>query len=386
MSKNYYETLGVSKGSDKAEIKKAYRKLAMKYHPDQNKDDPTAEAKFKEVNEAYDILKDDQKRAAYDQYGSAAFEGGMGQGGFRAQDFGGAGFGGFSDIFEDMFGDFMGGRGPGGRSRTGPNRGADMQYTLEISLEDAYNGKEASIKVPTNETCKTCSGSGATEGSQPESCDACGGAGRVRMQQGFFTIERTCPTCNGEGQVIKDPCKPCGGQGRVRKEKTLKFRIPSGIDTGRRVRLAGEGEAGLRGGPSGDLYVLIAVKGHKLFKRDGDHLYCRVPIPMTIAALGGEIDVPTIDGKATKMKIPAGTQAGQQFRIKGKGMIVQNTTMHGDLYIETAVETPVNLSAKQKELLKELDKTIGGKAASKHSPESSGFFKKAKELWDDLTE
>jgi molecular chaperone DnaJ len=364
MPKDFYETLGVSKGADQAEIKKAYRKLAMKYHPDQNKDDPEAEAKFKEVNEAYDILKDEQKRAAYDQYGSAAFEGGMGQGGFRSQDFGGAGFGGFSDIFEDMFGDFMG-RGPGGRTRSGPNRGNDMQYTLEISLEDAYKGKEATIKVPTNETCQSCKGSGATEGSKPESCDGCGGAGRVRMQQGFFTIERTCPSCNGEGQVIKDPCKSCGGQGRVRK---------------------GEGEAGLRGGPNGDLYVLIAVKGHKLFKRDGDHLYCRVPIPMTVAALGGEIEVPTIDGKATKMKIPAGTQSGQQFRIKGKGMIVQNTTMHGDLYIETAVETPINLSSKQKDLLKELDKTIGGKAASKHSPESSGFFKKAKELWNDLTE
>lgn len=385
MAKDFYETLGIARDADKAEIKKAYRKLAMKYHPDQNKDDPGAEAKFKEVNAAYDILKDDQKRAAYDQYGAAAFDGSMGQGGGGG--FGGGGFGGagFSDIFEDMFGDFMG-RGGGGGGRTGANRGSDMQYTLEISLEDAYKGKETTIKIPTNETCEGCKGSGAAEGSKAETCSSCGGAGRVRMQQGFFTVERTCPSCGGGGQVIKDPCKSCSGSGRVRREKTLKFRIPAGVDTGRRIRLVGEGEAGMRGGPSGDLYVLIAVKPHKFFRRDGNDLQCRVPIQMTMATLGGEIEVPTIGGERTKMKVPAGTQSGQQFRIRGKGMIIQNTTMHGDMYVELAVETPVHLSSKQKELLKELDKTMGGKAASKHSPESSGFFKKAKELWDDLTE
>ena len=387
MAKDYYETLGVQRGADKDEIKKAYRKLAMKYHPDQNKDDPSAEAKFKEVNEAYDVLKDEQKRAAYDQFGEAAFQqGGMG-GGFRGgggPDF--SGFGGaFSDIFEDMFGDVMGGMGRG-RARSGPMRGADMQYTMEISLEDAYRGKEATIRIPTNETCDTCKGSGAAPGTGADTCSSCDGMGRVRMQQGFFTIERTCPTCQGMGKVIKDPCKKCHGEGRVRKEKTLKFKIPAGVDNGRRIRLAGEGESGLRGGPSGDLYVLLAIKPHKLFKRDGADLHCRVPVPMTTAALGGDIEVPTIDGKKSSFKINAGTQSGQQYRLRGKGMPTQRSDVKGDMYIEIAVETPVNLSGKQKELLRELDKTMGGKAASKHSPESSGFLNKFKELWDDLTE
>ena len=386
MAKDYYEILGVARDASKDDIKKAYRKLAMKYHPDQNKGDPEAEAKFKEVNSAYDILKDEQKRAAYDQFGEAAFQGG-GQGGFHGGgggDF--SGFGGaFSDIFEDMFGDIMGGMGRG-RSQTGPMRGSDMQYTLEISLEDAYSGKQAKIKIPSTETCDQCSGSGAAKGSGPESCNSCDGAGRVRMQQGFFTIERTCPSCQGAGKVINNPCSKCSGQGRVRKEKTLQFKIPEGVDSGRRIRLAGEGEAGLRGGPSGDLYVLIAIKPHKLFKREHSNLYCRVPIPMTTAALGGEVQVPTIDGKKTSFKISAGTQPGQQYRLKGKGMPIQQGAAKGDMYVEVAVETPVNLSGKQKELLKELDKTMGGKAASKHSPESSGFLNKFKEMWDDLTE
>lgn len=397
MSKDYYEILGASKTASQDELKKAYRKLAMKYHPDQNKDNPEAEAKFKEISQAYDILKDEQKRAAYDQYGSAAFDGSMGGGGpgggfggFRNA--GGGGAGGFSDIFEDIFGDFMGGGGSaggarGGGRRSGPARGSDMQYTMEISLEDAYKGKEATIKVPIMETCDGCKGSGAEEGSGAEGCPTCAGAGRVRAQQGFFTIERTCPTCNGGGTVIRNPCKKCSGQGRIRKEKKLKVKIPPGVDTGRRIRLAGEGEAGLRGGPSGDLYVMLAVKSHKFFKRDGADIYCRVPIKMTTAGLGGDIEAPTIEGKKTRVKIPAGTQTGQQFRLKEKGMPeLRGIGKNGDMYIEVRVETPVHLNKKQKELLQELDSSFEGKAASKHSPESSGFLGKVRELWDDLTD
>ena len=389
MSKDFYKTLGVDKSASQDEIKKAYRKLAMKHHPDQNKDNPDAEAKFKEVNEAYDILKDEEKRAAYDQYGSAAFDGSMGggpggAGGFGGG-FGGGGFGGFSDIFEDMFGGGFGGGARGGRNAS--RRGSDLQYTMEVSLEDAYRGKEATIKIPVQETCDACSGSGASPGTSEETCGTCGGAGRMRAQQGFFTIERACHTCGGSGKVIKDPCKKCHGQGRVRKDKTLKVQIPAGIDTGRRIRLAGEGEAGTRGGPNGDLYVLIAVKPHKFFKRDGTNLHCRVPIPMTTAALGGEIEAPTIEGTKTRVKIPAGTQTGQQFRLKGKGMPeVRGIGNNGDMYIEVRVETPVNLTKKQQDLVKELDSSISGKSASKHSPESTGFFKKFKDVWDDLTE
>ncbi len=389
MAKDFYETLGVSKNADKDEIKKAYRKLAMQYHPDRNKDDPKAEDKLKEVNEAYDVLKDEQKRAAYDRFGAAAFDGSMGggggAGGFHPQDF--QGFGGaFSDIFEDMFGDFMGGQRGGQGRGTGPARGADMQYTYEISMEDAYKGKETKITVPVNDTCDRCDGTGAEPGTGSEKCPTCDGVGRVRMQQGFFTIERACPTCNGQGTIIKDPCKKCGGQGRVRKEKSLKVKIPAGVDTGRRIRLSGEGEAGLRGGPAGDLYILLSVKPHKLFKRDGSNLYCRVPIPMTTAALGGSLDVPTIDGKTAKVKIPPGTQGGQQFRIKGKGMTILRSEATGDLYIEVQVETPVNLTKKQQDLMKQLDQTMGGSSGAKHSPESSGFFTKVKDLWDDLKE
>ncbi len=386
MSKDFYKTLGVDRKSSADEIKKAYRKLAMKYHPDQNKDDHDAEEKFKEINEAYDVLKDEQKRAAYDQYGSAAFEGGMGGG--PGAGFGGAGFGGgFSDIFEDMFGDFMGrAGGAGGGRRGGPQRGSDMQYTMEIALEEAYKGKEATIKIPRHESCGTCNGSGAKDGSAAETCPTCDGAGRMRAQQGFFTIERTCATCNGEGKIIREPCGKCGGQGRVRKEKTLKVKIPPGVDTGRRIRLSGEGEAGMRGAPNGDLYVLLAIKPHKFFQRDNANLLGHVPIPMTTAALGGDVEVPTINGKNTKVKIPAGTQSGQQFRLRGKGMPVLGSDSFGDMYIEVRVETPVNLTRKQKDLLTQLDKTMGGKEASKHSPESSGFIGKVKELWDDLTE
>lgn len=383
MAKNYYELLGVSKTAEADEIKKAYRKLAMKWHPDQNKDNPDAEAKFKEINEAYDVLKDPQKRQAYDQYGESAFQGGgPGAGGFG----GAAGAGAFSDIFEDMFGDFMGRGGAGRGGRGGPARGSDMQYTLEVDLEDAFKGKEVTIKVPVHETCSKCDGKGAAPGSGVEKCPTCDGAGRSRVQQGFFTIERTCPTCNGEGEIIREPCKACGGQGRVRKEKTLKVKIPPGIETGRRIRLAGEGEAGIKGGPSGDLYVLLSVRPHRFFKRDGANLHCRVPVPMTTAALGGEVEVPTIGGGRTKVKIPAGTQNAQQFRLKQKGMPVLRSEQKGDMYIEVAVEVPVNLSTKQKDLLKQLDKTMGGKSAEKHSPESSGFMNKVREFWSDLTE
>ena len=381
-NKDYYKTLGVERGASADDLKKAYRKLAMKYHPDQNKD-PAAEETFKEINEAYDVLKDPQKRAAYDQFGTAAFNrGGAGAGGgFNASDF--AGFGSaFSDIFEDMFG----GAGGRGGAQGGPGRGSDMQYTLEISLEEAFGGKEATIRVPTNETCDKCNGNGAEPGTGSEKCDTCDGNGRVRMQQGFFTIERTCPTCGGVGNIIRDPCKKCGGHGRVRKEKALKVKIPAGIDSGRRIRLAGEGEAGLRGGTAGDLYVLLVVKPHKFFRRDGANLHCRVPISMTTAALGGEIDVPTMDKNSTKVKIPAGTQSGQQLRMRGKGMPVLRSESFGDMYIEVHVETPVNLSSKQKELLKQLDATMGGKSGADNSPEASGFVKKVKELWNDLTD
>jgi len=386
MAKDFYKVLGVEKNATPEELKKAYRTLAMQWHPDKNKDNATeAEARFKEINEAYDVLKDDQKRAAYDRFGEAGVQG-AGGGGFRSSGFGGgAGAGGFSDIFEDMFGDFMGGRG-GARGGNGTSRGSDMQYTMEITLEEAFKGKESTIKIPTNETCDLCSGSGAAQGTGQESCTSCNGAGRTRMQQGFFTIERTCPTCNGAGKVIRDPCKKCSGAGRVRKEKSLRVKIPPGVETGRRIRLTGEGEAGFRGGANGDLYVLLAVKPHKLFKRDGANLYCRVPVTFPAAALGGDIEVPTIAGTRAKVKIPAGTQTGQQFRLKGKGMPVLQSDATGDLYIEIAVETPVNLSGKQKDLIKELDKTMDGKAAAKNSPESTGFMQKVREAWNDLTE
>ncbi len=383
--KDFYNILDVARDADAAEIKKSYRKLAMKYHPDQNKDNPKAEEKFKEISEAYDILKDDQKRAAYDQYGSAAFDGSMGgrPGGGMGGGFGG---GGFSDIFEDMFGDFMGGSGGRGRSN-GPMRGSDLQYTMEMSLEDAYKGKEAKIKIPVNDECDGCGGSGAESGSSAQNCGTCNGAGRVRQQQGFFTIERACPTCHGEGSIIKNPCKKCGGAGRVKKSKTLKVKIPSGVETGRRIRLSGEGEAGIRGGGRGDLYVMINVKPHKLFQRDASNLYCRVPITVTRAALGGEVEVPTIEGTRASVKIPAGTQTGQQFRLRGKGMSMLRSDSRGDMFIEIFVETPVNLNKKQQELLRDLDKSMGdGRSENKHSPESSGFFKKIREFWDDLSE
>lgn len=394
MAKDFYATLGVSKSASAEDIKKAYRTLAKKHHPDQNKDNKESEAKFKELNEAYDVLKDEQKRAAYDRFGSAAFDGSMGGsgrpgaggfGGFNASGFEGFAGGNFSDIFEDIFG-AMGGAARGGRSNNGAMRGTDLQYTMEISLDDAFKGKEETIKVPVHTTCDKCHGSGAEGGAKPETCPTCNGVGRIRATQGFFTIERACSTCGGDGQVIKNPCTKCAGAGRVRTEKTLKVQIPAGIDSGRRIRLTGEGEAGMRGGPSGDLYVLITVKPHKFFQRDNANLHCRVPIPMTTATLGGEIEVPTISGGRTKVKVPPGTQTGQQFRLKGQGMSIMRSDARGDLYIEIFVEIPVNLNSKQKDLFRKLADDLEADKGVKHSPESSGFIKKMKELWNDLTE
>lgn len=382
MSKrDYYEVLGTQKGASADELKKAYRKLAMQYHPDRNAGDAEAEAKFKEVGEAYEVLKDDQKRAAYDRFGHEAFE--QGGAGFRNAAGGGGGFGGFTDIFEEMFGDFMGGGGGRGRGGQHAARGADQRYNLEISLEDAFKGRAVEIKVPTAVACDSCDGSGAEDGARPINCQTCGGDGKIRASQGFFTVERTCPTCMGQGQVIDKPCGKCSGSGRMHKDKTLNVNIPKGVEEGTRIRLTGEGEAGMRGAPAGDLYIFLSVRPHRLFERDGEHLFCRVPISMADAALGGEIEVPTIDGGRAKVKVPDGTQTGQRFRLRGKGMPQLRTESRGDMYIELAVETPVNLTKRQKELLKEF-RTEG--KGQNTNPETEGFFTKVKEFWDDLTE
>lgn len=372
---DYYELLGVERGVSADDLKKAFRKQAMQCHPDRNPGNADAEKKFKEINEAYEVLKDEQKRAAYDQYGHAAFEnGGRGQGG------GGFDFSGnFSDVFDDLFGDFMGG---GGRRGGGPARGADMRYNLEITLEEAFKGKKTSIRVAGTVACEGCEGSGAAPGSQPVTCQTCRGQGKVRAQQGFFTIERTCPSCQGQGRMIKDPCTSCRGAGRKQKEKTLSVNIPAGVEDGTRIRLTGEGEAGPRGGPPGDLYIFLSLQQHQFFRRDGVNLFCRAPIPMTKAALGGQIEVPSIDGSRARVTIPPGTQTGRQFRLKGKGMPVMRGAGVGDLYINAMVETPMNLTKRQKELLQEFE-AAGG---SNNSPESEGFFSKVKEFWDDLTE
>ncbi|KAF0114452.1 MAG: molecular chaperone DnaJ [Rhodospirillaceae bacterium] len=378
MSKrDYYETLGVAKGAGYAEIKNAYRKLAMQYHPDCNPGDKSAESQFKEANEAYEVLKDEQKRAAYDRYGHAAFDaatsGGRG-GGFEFNF--GSGFG-FADIFDEMFGEVMG----GGRRNARNARGADLRFNLEITLEEAFTGKNAEIHVPSSMICESCQGTGATGGAAPTPCGTCHGAGKVRAQQGFFTIERTCPTCQGQGRVIKDPCKSCGGSGRMRKEKTLSVTIPAGIEDGTRIRLGGEGEAGLRGAPPGDLYIFLSVAAHRLFQRETANIHCRVPIAMVTAALGGTIEVPTIDGSRAKLAIPAGTQTGQQFRLKSKGMSVLRSPTRGDMFIQVQVETPVSLTRRQEDLLREFEKSGD---THTQSPESSGFFKKVKDLWEDL--
>ncbi|HYH22342.1 MAG TPA: molecular chaperone DnaJ, partial [Azospirillum sp.] len=349
------------------------------HHPDRNPGNAEAEHKFKEINEAYDVLKDEQKRAAYDRFGHQAFEnggrGGAGGGGFGGFDFGG---GGFADIFDEMFGEFMGGRRGGASS----GRGQDLRYNLEISLEEAFKGTQATVRVPTSVACDSCNGSGAAAGTQPVTCPTCQGHGKVRAQQGFFTIERTCPACHGQGRIIKDACKSCGGAGRLRKEKTLQVNIPAGVEDGTRIRLAGEGEAGLRGAPPGDLYIFLALAPHPLFQRDGANIHCRVPIPMVTAALGGSVDVPAIDGTRAKITVPPGTQSGHQFRLKGKGMSVLRSPHRGDMYIQAVIETPVNLTKKQQELLREFEKA--GKEGS--NPQSEGFFAKVKELWEDLKE
>jgi len=372
--RDFYEILGIARDADADVIKKAYRKLAMKYHPDQNSGDDTAEQKFKELSEAYHVLSDKEKRGAYDQYGHAAFEGASGGPGPGDSEFRSS----FADVFDDLFGEFMGG---GRRARRGPSRGADLRYNMEISIEDAYNGKKAKIRVPGTVACETCNGSGAEPGTKPQTCSACGGAGKVRAQQGFFTIERTCPTCQGAGQVIAAPCMTCRGAGRSQKEKTLSVNIPPGVEDGTRIRLAGEGEAGARGAPPGDLYIFLGITPHKIFQRDGMHVHCRVPIPMTTATLGGTIEVPTLAGKRARVSVPSGTQSGHQFRLRGKGMPALRGSGYGDMYIQVSVETPVNLSKKQKELLKQFDQTGGTRTTS---PESEGFFKKMKELWEDL--
>ncbi|TKT82394.1 molecular chaperone DnaJ [Aquamicrobium sp. LC103] len=374
MKPDYYETLGVSKGADEKDLKSAFRKLAMQFHPDRNPGDHAAEHKFKEINEAYECLKDPNKRAAYDRFGHAAFEhGGMGANGF------GGGGGGFADIFEDIFGDMMGRQ---RRSTGGRERGADLRYNMEISLEEAFTGKTAQIHVPASLVCDECSGSGAKPGTQPVTCSMCSGAGRVRASQGFFSIERTCPQCQGRGQTIQDPCVKCAGQGRVTEERSLSVNIPSGIEDGTRIRLAGEGEAGLRSGPSGDLYIFLSVKPHEFFQRDGADLYCKVPISMTTAALGGSFEVATLDGTQTRVKVPEGTQNGKQFRLKGKGMPVLRQPNIGDLYIQVAVETPQNLSKRQRELLEEFEQL----SSKENSPQSSGFFSRMKDFFESFGE
>ncbi|MEM0976255.1 MAG: molecular chaperone DnaJ [Pseudomonadota bacterium] len=378
MSKrDYYDTLGVSKSASEAEIKKAFRKKAMELHPDRNKDNPKAEADFKEANEAYDVLKDADKKAAYDRFGHAAFEGGMGGAGGGRGPFGGAsGFdSAFSDVFDDLFGEFMGG-GRGARSGSRATRGSDLRYNLSVSLEDAFKGKTETITINASATCDVCSGTGSAAGSQPSTCPTCGGMGKVRAQQGFFTVERTCPTCNGRGEVVTNPCSNCSGTGRVNKERALSVNIPKGVETGTRIRLSGEGEAGTRGGPTGDLYIFIDVKDHPIFERDGVNLFCRVPVPLTTAALGGEVEVPTIDGGKSRVAIPEGAQSGKQMRLKGKGMPALRSGSQGDLYLEISVETPVNLTARQKELLKEFETE-----STTNSPESDSFFSRVKKFW-----
>ena len=370
----YYETLEVAKGCDGSTLKSAYRKLAMQFHPDRNPGDHTAEVKFKEINEAYDVLKDDQKRAAYDRFGHAAFENGMGGGRGGGSPFGDMA-GGFADVFEDIFGQMMG----GGRSKR-QNRGQDLRYNLDITLEEAFTGRAAEIKVPTAVACDTCSGSGAEPGHSAETCPTCAGHGKVRATQGFFTIERTCPACHGAGKVIEKACKSCKGTGRTAKERTLQVAIPAGVEDGTRIRLAGEGEAGMHGGPSGDLYIFISVAPHRLFQREGSSIHYRVPVSMTTAALGDQIDIPTIDGGKSKVSIPSGTQTGQQFRLKGKGMSVLRSPSRGDMFVEIAVETPANLTKKQRELLEQFKAESGGNA--KTYPESEGFFARVKEFFD----
>ena len=373
MSKrDYYDVLGVPKGSQADAIKKAYRTKAKELHPDRNSDNPNAESQFKEVNEAYEVLKDADKKAAYDRYGHAAFEGGGGQGFGGGGDFSSA----FSDVFDDLFGDFMGG-GRGGRKQQ--SRGSDLRYNLSISLEEAFAGLQKTINIPSAVICGSCNGTGAAGGSSPTTCPTCSGLGKVRATQGFFTVERGCPTCSGVGQIIKNPCSSCGGQGTQKKDKALSVNVPPGVETGTRIRLAGEGETAPRGGVSGDLYIFIEVSKHKIFERDGLNLFCRVPVSMAKASLGGEVEVPTIDGGRSRVRIPAGSQSGRQMRLKGKGMPAIKTIQKGDMFIEMAVETPVNLTAKQKELLQEFEEL-----SEDNNPETNSFFSSVRTFWESM--
>jgi molecular chaperone DnaJ len=376
--RDFYDTLGVAKGASADEIKKAYRTKAKALHPDRNKDNPGAEAKFKDVNEAYEVLKDSEKKAADDRFGHAAFDGGGGGGPRPGGGHGGQGdfASAFSDVFDDLFGDFMGQRRGGGQRAT---RGSDLRYNLRVTLEDAYQGLHKTIPVPSAVTCDTCHGSGAEGGAEPATCPTCSGMGKVRAQQGFFTVERTCPTCSGAGQIVKNPCHSCGGAGRVQKERALSVNIPKGVETGTRIRLGGEGEAGLRGGPPGDLYIFIEVQPHPIFERDAENLSCRVPVSMAVAALGGDIEVPTIDGGRSKVKVPPGSQSGKQMRLRSKGMPALRGAQTGDMYIELAVETPVNLTSRQRDLLREFENL-----SEENNPESSGFFRKVKSFWEGM--
>ncbi len=370
--RDFYEVLGVVRGCDEKALKGAFRKLAMQFHPDRNPGDHTSEIKFKEVSEAYEILKDPQRRAAYDRFGHAAFENGAGHAPGFAGDFASS----MSEIFDDIFGDFMGRR--GGGSRSGRERGADLRYNMELSLEEAYAGKTAQIRVPTKVTCEVCSGTGSKPGSSARTCPTCNGHGRVRASSGgFFSIERTCPTCQGRGEVISDPCVACAGAGRTTQERALSVSIPAGIEDGTRIRLAGEGEAGLRGGPSGDLYIFLSIRPHEFFQRDGADLFCRVPISFTTASLGGQFEVPAIDGSKTRVKVGEGTQTGKQFRLKSKGMPVLRSTQVGDMYIQVVVETPRNLTRKQRELLEQFEQA----SSEDNHPESTGFFAKVRDLF-----
>ncbi len=375
MAKDYYSLLGVSRGASSDEIKKSFRKLALKYHPDRNPDDKEAEKKFKEINEAYEVLKDEQKRAAYDRYGHDAFKQGAGGGGFQGSHQAGGFHADFTDIFSEMFGDFMA---RGAQTQSASLRGADLRYEFTTTLEKAFSGEQADIKIYANASCQVCSGTGSKDGKLPVKCSMCHGQGVVRSQQGFFTVERTCPSCQGAGQSIEHPCPSCRGEGRVRREKVLSVKIPAGVEDGMRIRVAGEGESGIRGGPAGDLYLFVHITPHRLFQREGADLYCDVPISMADAALGATIEVPTIEGSLAKVTIPEGVQTGKKLRLKGKGMPVINRGVRGDMYIRIRVETPVNLTSRQKELLKEFTEEKNSKSTS---PESEGFFKKIRDFF-----